>query len=96
MIPILVLLIFSFLSIPTSFSQTYEYKVDLRDVSKDQLSVKLKVPNLKQKTLLFQLPAIVPGTYRIVDYGRFVIKFEARDKNGTKLKVTTPHSILGK
>lgn len=84
------LLIVYLFSISSLFSQVYEYKVDIREITKDQISVKLKVPNLNQKNLLFQLPAIVPGTYSIGDYGRFVVKLEARDKNGTKLKITHP------
>lgn len=75
---------------PFLLSQKYVYKVDLKDVSKDQLTVRLKVPDLKQKTLRFQLPVIIPGTYRVGDYGRFITKFSAKDKNGSNLKVTHP------
>ncbi|BDS10783.1 M61 family metallopeptidase [Aureispira anguillae] len=77
---------------PTSilFAQRYNYKVNLKEISKDQLTIKLKVPNLKQKTLLFQFPVVIPGSYGTVDFGRFILKLEAKDKNGNKLKVSHP------
>ncbi|MBK9613952.1 MAG: hypothetical protein IPO34_21815 [Dehalococcoidia bacterium] len=31
-------------------------------------------------------PKIVPGTYSIYDFGRFIFEFNAYDKKGNKLK----------
>lgn len=70
-------------------AQTYEYKVDLNKVENDQLMVELKVPELNQKELYFQMPKIVPGTYSIYDFGRFVSDFRVFDKDGKQL--TTEH-----
>lgn len=71
-------------------AQTYEYKVDLNQVKDDKIQVELKVPKLKQKDLYFHLPAMVPGTYSVYDFGRFVSNFEALDADGKALTVEHP------
>ena len=71
-------------------AQTYEYKVDLNKVENDQLTVELKVPELNQKELYFQMPKIVPGTYSIYDFGRFVSDFRVFDKDGKQLDTEHP------
>ncbi|CAA6819591.1 MAG: M61 family glycyl aminopeptidase [uncultured Aureispira sp.] len=71
-------------------AQTYEYKVDLNKTTNDQLSVELKVPTLKQKNLYFHLPAMVPGTYSVYNFGRFVSDFKAFDQEGAELSVEHP------
>ncbi|MBL4649861.1 MAG: peptidase M61 [Aureispira sp.] len=71
-------------------AQTYEYKVDLNNTVDDQLVVELKVPTLKQKNLYFHLPAMVPGTYSVYNFGRFVSDFKAFDEEGKELSVEHP------
>lgn len=68
-------------------AQTYAYKVDLNKVNNDEITVELKVPQLNQKELYFHLPAMVPGTYSVYDFGRFVSEFKALDKDGKELTV---------
>ncbi|BDS15233.1 M61 family metallopeptidase [Aureispira anguillae] len=85
-------LLVSLLSLATFnlLAQTYEYKVNLNEVKNDKIAVELNVPELKQKTLYFHLPAMVPGTYSVYDFGRFVVDFKALDKNGKELTVEHP------
>jgi len=71
-------------------AQMYEYKVDLNAVKGDLLSVELKVPTLKKNKLFFQMPKIVPGTYAVYNFGRFVSDFKAWDADGNELTVTHP------
>jgi predicted metalloprotease with PDZ domain len=71
-------------------AQTYEYKVDLNNTANDQLEIELKVPTLKQKNLYFHLPAMVPGTYSVYNFGRFVSDFKAFDQEGKELSVEHP------
>ncbi|MEO1438317.1 MAG: hypothetical protein AAFV80_22435 [Bacteroidota bacterium] len=52
--------------------------------------VELTPPAGKFKELTFHLPKIVPGTYSIYDFGRFVTSFTAYDKKGKALPVETP------
>ncbi len=73
---------------PKVLSQDYQYFIDLTKVKDDQLTVELLVPqaHLKDKEeVLFYLPKIVPGTYSIYDFGRFVKNFQAQDEKGGNL-----------
>jgi predicted metalloprotease with PDZ domain len=78
-------------TINTSFSQnkgkSYEYTVDLTQVENDRLFVQLAVPPGGSDEITFYMPKIVPGTYAIADYGRYVHDFAALDKKGKPLPV---------
>lgn len=70
--------------------ESYNYSVDLTQADNDQLTVTLDLNDQKLKKgqkIVFTLPAIVPGTYSISDYGRFVTSFKALDAKGRELKV---------
>lgn len=74
----------------TAFSQSkkaYEYTIDLTRVVDDKLYVELSPPSLTQDEITFYLPKIIPGTYAVQDYGRFVSDFKALDKKGNLLSV---------
>lgn len=65
----------------------YRYSMDLQQVQNDQLEVNLLVPPIEQKEIHFHMPAIIPGTYRISNYGLFVDNLRAFDKRGRSLPV---------
>jgi predicted metalloprotease with PDZ domain len=77
----------------TGFAQSkkgaasYKYTVDLTNVVDDKINVELSVPPVKANEITFYLPKIVPGTYSIADYGRFVSNLKAFDKKGGALPV---------
>lgn len=83
---VLLVLIFASLA---SFSQSkgtaYDFTVDLTRVVDDKVKVELTPPSLKQDEITFYLPKIIPGTYAVQDYGRFVSGFEVKDKKGNAL-----------
>lgn len=66
---------------------TYVYTVDLTKVVNDRVYVELSPPAITTSEATFYLPKIVPGTYAIADYGRYVQEFTAVDKKGNKLPV---------
>lgn len=69
-------------------NEAYQYKIDLNNVQEDQLFVELTVPtSIGDKDLTFQFPKIIPGTYEILDYGRFVSSLKAYDKKGREFGV---------
>jgi predicted metalloprotease with PDZ domain len=51
------------------------------------LQVELLTPKTDNKTVEFHFPRIIPGTYSISDYGRFVTNLKAFDANGKELSV---------
>ena len=58
----------------------YQYNVDLTRVVDDKVFVELLAPKISSSEVTFYLPKVVPGTYAVADYGRFVSDFKAVDK----------------
>lgn len=67
--------------------QKYRFKVDLTEVKNDQLMVELRTPRIKQSTIVYYIPKIVPGIYGKLDFGQYVSDFQALTAGGKKLKV---------
>jgi hypothetical protein len=67
--------------------QAYNYTVDLNVVKDDRVKVTLQAPTLSENEIDFLFPAMVPGTYEIYDFGRFISGLTAVGKNGTEIKV---------
>ncbi len=67
---------------------TYQYTVDLTKVVDDKVFIELKSPKISTPEVTFYLPKIIPGTYAIADYGRFVSDIKAFDKKGKSLTIT--------
>lgn len=65
----------------------YHYYVDLTAVKNDKLTIRLTPPDLSDNEAIFSFPAMVPGTYDIYDFGRFVSNFKAEGKDGKTIKI---------
>lgn len=63
----------------------YQFRVDLTKVVDDRIYVEVSTPKISGDETTFYLPKIIPGTYSIADYGRFVKDFKAFDKSGKEL-----------
>ncbi len=61
------------------------YKVDLNNITDDKLTIELTVPQMKEDKVSFHLPKMVPGTYSIYNFGRFVTDMKVYDKEGNGL-----------
>ncbi|HEY1040305.1 MAG TPA: PDZ domain-containing protein [Bacteroidia bacterium] len=75
-------------SISFSFSQTgneYQYFIDLTSVNNDEIEVKLIPPTINETEATFMFPAIIPGTYAVYDFGRFVKNFKVNGKEGASI-----------
>lgn len=74
-----------------SFAQSDKYKVeiDLTATANDQVPVTVFVPTSPDETVEYQMAKVVPGTYSISDFGRFISDFKAFDKEGNLLSVDT-------
>jgi predicted metalloprotease with PDZ domain len=82
-----VILFLTGLSYVRAQSSSYHYHLDLNNVSNDQLKVELSPPAIKQKTITFYMPNIIPGTYMESNYGEFVSDLKAFNKRGKELPV---------
>ncbi len=63
------------------------YEVNLNDRSDDLFKVKLQVDDLTAENAVYQFAATAPGTYQVMDIGRFVREFEAYDATGAEIQV---------
>ncbi|MFT2009576.1 peptidase M61 [Pontibacter sp. 13R65] len=78
----LVLRLAAFAQEPTS----YRFTLDLTKVQNDRVMVTMLAPAISQKEIIYNMPKIVPGTYSISDFGKFINDFKAFDKNGKQLQ----------
>ncbi len=70
----------------------YRVEIDLINVANDQVQVTITPPAISESAVEYHMAKIVPGTYSISDFGRFVSDFSVRDKDGQELpfeKVST-------
>ncbi len=65
----------------------YRYKVDLVNVENDKVKITLFPPQVKETEVRFCFPAMVPGTYEVYNFGRFVSNVKAVGKNGAKIEL---------
>lgn len=83
--------LFALLFIATTLNLTaqdpYKVTIDLTDVRQDQVPVEIVVPKIESDQVEYHLAKIVPGTYSISDFGRFVVNLQAFDTEGNKMKV---------
>jgi predicted metalloprotease with PDZ domain len=64
-----------------------EVGINLNNVVDDKVQVEVNPQKIKDETLVYSLPAIVPGTYAMSNYGKFVSDFKAFDYDGNEMPV---------
>ncbi len=64
----------------------YQYTVDLENIVQDRVYIELLTPKLRKNNINFYIPKVVPGTYQISDFGRFIQEFKAIDAEGNELQ----------
>ncbi|MGK0414274.1 MAG: putative metalloprotease with PDZ domain [Polaribacter sp.] len=64
-----------------------EVAINLNNVVDDKVKVEVNPQKIKENTIVYQIPAIVPGTYAMSDYGKFITDFKAFDKKGNEMNV---------
>jgi len=75
--------VFVTLALPASLAaQQIQYTVDLNDRADSAFKVSLRVNGLRPANDIYQFAATAPGTYQVMDIGRFVRRFEAFDARG--------------
>lgn len=70
-----------------SADNDYRYFLDLTNSSNDKLLIKLTPPDIQDNEAIFMFPAMVPGTYEVYDFGRFVSNFKAEGKDGKTINI---------
>jgi len=75
------------LNLQSKTEEHYVLQMDLKNIEDDLVNVKLYVPKIEKDTVIYNMPKIIPGTYSIYDFGRFIQEFKAIDSTGTELPV---------
>ena len=81
------LLLFFVFTVPLFADNKYQFSVDLTKCVKDKLLVELITPEIKSETVIYRIPKIIPGTYEILNFGRFVSNFKAVDTLGNEIQI---------
>ncbi len=75
----------------TAFAQKgkdVKVAIDLKDVKDDKVLVTVATPAFDSETATYFIPKIVPGTYSVDNYGKYIENFKAYDGKGKELTVT--------
>jgi predicted metalloprotease with PDZ domain len=82
----LLLLALAWVGVPMSAQQpSLTYTVDLNRRADDLFRVTLSVKGLTPENAVYQFASTAPGTYEVMDIGRYVRSFEARDAQGQRV-----------
>ncbi|MFV8362057.1 peptidase M61 [Flavobacterium sp. ZT3P35] len=65
-----------------------QVSINLNDVKEDKVLVTITAPKITTDEVTYSIPKIVPGTYSIDDYGKYIQEFKAFDSKGIALIVT--------
>ena len=68
-------------------AQKYAYQLDLQNIKKDRVTVSCEVPQQTADQVDFIFPNVIPGSYALKEYGRYITHFKAYDADGKKLKI---------
>lgn len=85
---ILILILFYSVNVISQTEQNDNYKffVDLNKAEGNTLEVELITPVVNSGKAEYKFPAMVPGTYKVYNFGRFVSNLKAFDKSGNELQ----------
>ena len=68
-------------------SEAIKVQIDLNKIVNDQVNVTVYTPKIQADEAVFNIPKIIPGTYSIDDYGKFIENLTAYDASGKTLSV---------
>jgi predicted metalloprotease with PDZ domain len=64
---------------------TIETSLDLTQVIDDKVPVTINPERFSQDTVIYRLPKVIPGTYRVSDFGNFVDDFKVFNYKGEEM-----------
>jgi predicted metalloprotease with PDZ domain len=62
--------------------------IDLTNIVEDKAPVTIDPEVFKQDTVTYRLPKVIPGTYKISDFGAFIDDFKVYDYSGEEMDFT--------
>ena len=83
----LIVLIITLVTLDSYGQEPYQVTVDLTATQRDKVPVTIEVPTIDTSYVEYHMAKVVPGTYSVSDFGRFVTDFEALDQEGNPMEV---------
>lgn len=74
--------------VSTSKNEEFNVSINLNSVKDDKVEVQIITPKITTVETVYHLPKIIPGTYSVDNYGKYIDNFTALDSNGKTLEVT--------
>lgn len=68
-------------------NDSYQFFINLKNAANEKLNIELVTPKISSDKILYRFPAMVPGTYAVYDFGRFISDLKAYDASGKELSV---------
>lgn len=75
-------------SVTAVAKEQVDVAINLNDVKDDKVMVTITSPKINTEEVTYSVPKIVPGTYSIDDYGKYIEDFKAFDSKGNLLVAT--------
>ncbi|CAH0334944.1 hypothetical protein FVB9288_00561 [Flavobacterium sp. CECT 9288] len=72
----------------SSVKEEVNVTIDINNVKEDKVLVTVVAPKIKTNEITYSVPKIIPGTYSIDDYGKYIEDFKVFDSKGGQLTVT--------
>ena len=72
----------------------YKYTIDLINVKEDKIKVTLIPPQINETTAIFVIPKVIPGSYSLKEYGRFLTDVKGFDSIGSEIKISRKKNIF--
>jgi predicted metalloprotease with PDZ domain len=94
MIKRLLFLLFLLTAFAGKGQELYRYTIDLKNAKNDKVKVVLKAPKLKSDKAVFVMPRVIPGSYALKEYGRFLEQVKAFDQKGKEMKLTRSNNMF--
>jgi predicted metalloprotease with PDZ domain len=91
---IFIILFFFSIHLSLVAQNEYRYSIDLTHVSNDKIKVTLACPKIKETKAVFIMPKVIPGTYSLKEYGRFLSEVKGYDANGKLIKVQKKKNLF--
>lgn len=72
---------------PVQNDRNYQVNINLNTIEDNRVKVTMVTPVLQDESVIYNMPKIVPGTYKVYDFGRYVHDFKALNSLGEELEV---------
>lgn len=86
---VFVSVVYSCKSVATSSqNQNVQVTINLNEITDDKVMVTVTPPKIHTDEVTYSIPKMVPGTYSVDDYGKYIDAFKAYDAKGNLVSVS--------